>query len=350
MIRKYVLPVLALAGAVLAAWTAFMGAQPLPAAQPAVQPARAPFRTSLAGAGLVEASTENIDAGAPVPGLVLEVAVRAGGSVRAGDPLFRLDDRELKAEVLVREAQLEAGRQKLARLRALPRAEDLPAVEARLLAAEADRDNARDELARVEAMKDKRAISEEDLSRRRWSARVAEAKAAGIRAELESMKAGAWAPDLAVAGSEVAAAQAQLDAARIAVDRLTVRAPVDADILRVDIRPGEYAMAGQSLVVLGATTTLHVRVDIDENDAWRFRPGAAAVGFVRGNSDLNTRMTFVRLEPYVIPKKSLTGSSSERVDTRVMQVLYAFERRMLPVYVGQQMDVVIEVEEKGEAR
>jgi len=49
----------------------------------------------------------------------------------------------------------------------------------------------------------------------------------------------------------------------------------------------------------------------------------------------------VRFEPYVIPKKNLTGDNTERVDTRVLQVIYALERNA-PVYVGQQMDIYIE--------
>ena len=53
-------------------------------------------------------------------------------------------------------------------------------------------------------------------------------------------------------------------------------------------------------------------------------------------------MKFYRVEPYVVPKKSLTGESTERVDTRVLQVLYSFSTDDLPVYVGQQMDVFIE--------
>jgi len=51
----------------------------------------------------------------------------------------------------------------------------------------------------------------------------------------------------------------------------------------------------------------------------------------------------VPVEPYVVPKRSLTGDSTERVDTRVMQAVYSFPRGRLPVYVGQQMDVFIEV-------
>jgi hypothetical protein len=87
---------------------------------------------------------------------------------------------------------------------------------------------------------------------------------------------------------------------------------------------------------------VHVRVDIDENDAWRFNKNSRAVAFLRGNRDFKVNLTLAYVEPYVIPKKSLTGDSTERVDTRVLQALYSFDRKQLPIYVGQQMDVFIE--------
>src|SRR5262249_45093590 len=107
---------------------------------------------------------------------------------------------------------------------------------------------------------------------------------------------------------------------------------------------GEYARvdAAKPMMLLGDIDRMHVRVDIDENDAWRFRPGAKAEAFVRGNRALETSLEFVRVDPYVVPKRSLTGDSAERVDTRVLQVLYAFDPKSLGVYVGQQMDVFIE--------
>jgi HlyD family secretion protein len=87
---------------------------------------------------------------------------------------------------------------------------------------------------------------------------------------------------------------------------------------------------------------LHARVDIDENDAWRMHADASVLAFVRGNRELKPPLTFVRTEPYIVPKRSLTGDSTERVDTRVLQIIYGFDRGDLPVYVGQQMDVFIE--------
>jgi len=86
-----------------------------------------------------------------------------------------------------------------------------------------------------------------------------------------------------------------------------------------------------------------VRVEVNEDDAWRVRAGAFATGFLRGNPKIQVRLGFVRFEPYVVPKASLTGASAERVDTRVLQVIFSFVRGNLPIFVGQQMDVFIEV-------
>jgi HlyD family secretion protein len=131
----------------------------------------------------------------------------------------------------------------------------------------------------------------------------------------------------------------------VELGRLVVRAPVEGEILQVNVRPGEFAQTGalqMPLLYLGNLDRLHVRVDIDENDVWRFRKEGPAMAFVRGNQALKTNLRFERVEPFVVPKKSLTGGTTERVDTRVMQVLYSFDRASLPVFVGQQMDVFIE--------
>jgi hypothetical protein len=52
-------------------------------------------------------------------------------------------------------------------------------------------------------------------------------------------------------------------------------------------------------------------------------------------------LSFVRVEPFVVPKRSLTGENTERVDTRVLQVIYAVESAETTLYVGQQVDVFI---------
>jgi hypothetical protein len=95
-------------------------------------------------------------------------------------------------------------------------------------------------------------------------------------------------------------------------------------------------------MIFGAGGQLHVRADIDENDAWRVRAGTPAIARLRGNSRISFPLEFVRFEPYVLPKKSLTGDVTERVDTRVLQVIYRFNDPKANVFDGQQVDVFIE--------
>jgi hypothetical protein len=66
------------------------------------------------------------------------------------------------------------------------------------------------------------------------------------------------------------------------------------------------------------------------------------MGHVRGNADLKAPLQFVRFEPFVVPKRSLTGDSTERVDRRVLQIIYRVERDDVPLFVGQQLDVFID--------
>jgi hypothetical protein len=95
---------------------------------------------------------------------------------------------------------------------------------------------------------------------------------------------------------------------------------------------------------MGGERPLHVRVQVDENDIWRLREGAPAEAVVRGNRDIRFALTFVRIEPYVLAKRSLTGDIAERVDTRVLELVYSFDPDGLPVYIGQQVDVFIDAE------
>ena len=53
---------------------------------------------------------------------------------------------------------------------------------------------------------------------------------------------------------------------------------------------------------------------------------------------LTVRATFVRAEPLVVPKRSLTNSASERVDVRVLQIIYALPTGAANFVVGQQVD------------
>jgi multidrug resistance efflux pump len=380
MIRKYFLPLLAIAGVIFAIYVVRAGNKPVPASQPVAQPAAAPFRSYIAGAGIVEARSENIAIGTGEGGTVIGVFVKVGDRVTKGQPLFQIRNFTQKAEAeeakgKVKEAQaaeaqanatLMRSEAELQRLQEYPRPEEIPPAEAKVKEMEASYTDMSKQLELWESIynKDKRAVSEDDIVRRRYAVKTAAAKLDAAKADLALLKAGTWKRDIDVAKAKVTEAKAALEAAQAGVtsaeaalqaasarlEKLTIKAPLDATVLQVKIHEGELAPStflSTPLMVLGEVDTLVVRVDVDENDAWRFREGAKAVAFVRGNRDLSTDVAFYRVEPYVVPKRSLTGESTERVDTRVLQVLYTFPRSALPVYVGQQMDVFIDAPPVG---
>ena len=356
MFRKYLLPLLSFAGVLFAIYSVITSTKVTPAAPPIVQPSQSPYKSQIAGSGLVEANTENISVGTLVSGVVAEVAVQVNQDVKKGDVLFRLDDRDLQAQKKVLQAALISAQRKLDKLKAAPRPEEIPPAEAAVAAAEAMLGDARSQWQRAEDMKDTKAISLEELSHRKYLMMQSEAALKQAQANLALLKAGTWAPDIEVAKAEVDNANANLQAIDINIERLVIRAPVTGKVLQKNMRTGEFAQAGNfggpasPLILLGNVDPMYVRVDVDENDAWRVdvknRP--TAEGVVRGDPTAKANLKFVRIEPYVIPKKSLTGDTTERVDTRVLQIIYSLEGSTLPVYPGQQMDIFINAPLAGE--
>src|SRR3989442_12364347 len=343
--KRAILPILALTAIIFGIISV---ARTHPKREPTTPPSSPPassFEHTVAAVGLVEPESENIALSCAVSGMVTGVYVESGDHVQAGQKLFLVDDRDLQADLRVKCAAVEVAQARLAKLEKEPRTEDIPPAEARVREAKTNLADAEVQMRLIESVSDKRAVREEDVQRRKLGYQAAQARLAQAEAQLALLKAGAWAPDIAVAKSEVGQAAAQLKLVETNVDRLSMRAPIAGVILQNKVRLGQYAQCGplsEPLMILGSVTPLHVRVDVDEHDAWRVREGATALASPRGNGSLRIPLEFVRFEPYVIPKKSLTGDSTERVDTRVLQVIYRVKDQDAPLYVGQQMDVFIE--------
>lgn len=264
-----------------------------PVPPPPVSPTPKPFARSIGAAGIVEALSENTLIGTPAPGLVAQVHVKVWDRVEIGAPLFTIDSRDLQAA--------------------------LPPQAAQIKVAEATVQRLRDQLSRLEAVTDTRAISTEDLKMRR--------------------------SDVAVALAQVESSRATLAQTQALIERLTVRAPIAGTVIQLNTRAGEYLTpsAQTAPLVLGVIDQLQVRADVDEQLAPRVRQGARASACIKGDASHPIPLEFVRIEPYITPKKSLTGASIERVDTRVLQVIFSFANPgNNRVYVGQQMDIYIE--------
>lgn len=265
--------------------------EPMPS--PPSAPALKPAARVIAAAGLVEAHQENTSLGVPVSALVKKVLVKVWDKVEAGAPLLELDDRELQAQLTTQRADLRVREAELARAR---RQHDL-----------------------AQSLRASRLVSQDESDTQADDFAVAQARADSARS-----------------------AMAQTEAL---VERLTVRAPIGGTILQVNTRAGEYVMPGANSapILLGSIEQVQVRAEVDEQIAPRVKPGCKAVGYLKGDTQNPIPLEFVRIEPYITPKRNLTGSSAERVDTRVLQVIYRFPNgHASRIYVGQQMDLFLE--------
>lgn len=277
-----------------------------PAPPPVEEPARSPYANFVAGTGIIEASRENVKIGAPKGALIQQIPVKVGSEVKKGDVILQLDNREERAQLAMMQAQLESMRASW--------------ENEKVLLADAE-----DQFKRVDNLEKQNVASVDEKTRKEFSLQSMQARVAKIAADIK-------------------AAETQVELAQTNLEILTVRAPRDGTILQVNVREGEYAgtTPADPLMMLGDTDRLQIRADIDEQNAPLVVANQPAVAFLKGDTKSPIPLRFVRIEPYVVPKKSLTGDSTERVDTRVLQVIFEFDRPRTPVYVGQQMDVFIQ--------
>lgn len=323
--------------------------------EPLIPPARNPYADALAAAGIVEAQTENIAVGSAMPGVVVEVLVKVGDDVTPGTALFRIDDRQLRGDLVIKQAAVAQARSELVRLEAEPRKEKIPLLVAVVDEAKSTVARERDALRRTEETFARKVSTEQDLIERRERLAAAEAVLARATADLDLLEAGSWQYDRDVTRAALERADAEVAKVEVDLGRLVVRALVAGRVLQVNVRPGEFVGTppNQPLVILGNIDRLHVRVDIDEYDIPRFHSEATAVAVPRGSLQQEYPLEFVRVEPFVVPKRSLTGDTTERVDTRVLQVIYEFDPSgRPPLFVGQQVEVFIDAStgRRGQAR
>jgi multidrug resistance efflux pump len=308
---------------------------------PAVPP-RTPFGDSVASIGILEPSTDFLDIGSPANGIVVEVNVEPGQRVRKGDPLFRLDDRQTKADLNVRKAELAIAKAELLRLLNSPRTEDVAAAKAKVEEAKFNFEDAREDYQRFRASRPG-TYSDQELSKSKTA--VSQKRTLLDRAKAELAQLTPWQEDIELKKQNVAKAKASVEQTETELERLTQTAPIDANVLQVSVHVGEAASTtgSRSLLKLGDLERLRVRVNIDEHEIPRFSQGSPAYAMVVGHPELKYLLTFVRIDPYVIPKQSLTGDNKERVDTRVLQVLYEFvPPKGAPLVPGQQVTTFIQ--------
>ncbi|MBX3388271.1 MAG: efflux RND transporter periplasmic adaptor subunit [Phycisphaeraceae bacterium] len=316
-----ILSIIGVAIAILAVTTGKRTIPDTPLARPA---SVNPFGRGVAALGIVEPAGRIIEIAAPEPGLVTSVFVGVGDVVSKDQPLMQLDTRAIDSQIVRAEGELKARQAEIDRWRAIPRAEDIPPLEAEVQRAQAHLVDAQDKLQRASDAVKSGAMSARDVASAQASVDVAKAEVASANAALAKLKAGGWKADLQVAEANLESTKAQIAALQVLKERMTVRAPREGTVLRRDVEPGEYVQGpnmARPPLVLGDLSRLDVRAQVDEEDFALIGSDSKAVGRTRGASPQELELTIIRIEPFARPKLNLSGANSERTDTRIIDVV-----------------------------
>ncbi|BDC34157.1 glycosyl hydrolase family 18 [Candidatus Dependentiae bacterium Noda2021] len=292
--RKYIIPIISLLGIALTIGILIVQLR-RPQAQKIISVLPTPpFEHYVAGEGQIEASGRTVTIGFPFSQIITQLFVVPGQAVRKNDPLLQLDTRQLDAD-------LEKSLQELA-------------------TAQTKYDEQTTLFNFYERLKEKSAVSQQEYQKAFFAKQTSNA--------------------------ELLVAQESVNQIKTMIERSTIIAPTDGMVLAVNTHTGETAQLspsrGAPFILFGDTSVLNLRTYIPEEDAWRIIPGAPGFAYVRGNASIKIPLRFLYVEPFMIAKPALTGSDTERVDTRVLQIVYEFDANKYPVYVGQLLDIYLD--------
>ena len=182
-----------------------------------------PYKSYISAIGVVEPSSGNILIGIPMGRLIDKILVSVGTKVKKGDVLFKLESRDLGAELFAKQVAYKTSLVKLQILEALPRPEDLAAAEAEAKMAQVAMEQAKSQYEMVQGLQDTRALSQEAINNRKFAFEEAEAKWEQTKANLEKTKTGTWKLDLDVARLEALQAKAAYETVQTEIQRNIIR-------------------------------------------------------------------------------------------------------------------------------
>jgi HlyD family secretion protein len=353
----FALAILGIAAGLVSAYIQGIEKKPLP---PVFTPAPNPYAKGVYANGIIESyqsTGENINIFPEVPGTVIQIAAVEGTTVRQGTPLLRLDDSTQRAATEQLKAQAEAALALLQELKAEPRKEVLEVSTAQVELAAANLKTSQDQLDKLKRSYelDPRSVSKEQLDNAEDAVKVARANLDVNTKQLELTKAGAWIYDIQDQQRQYEASSKAYASAKALLDKYTIRAPVDGVVLAVRTSVGSfvssvgaygtYTQGYNPVIVIGSPQAyLGVRCYIDEILVPRLPPASQmrATMFIRG-TNTSIPLEFVRMQPYLIPKIELSDQRTERVDVRVLPIVFRFKTPQdLNVYPGQLVDVYVE--------
>jgi len=329
---------------------------PLP---PAFTPPANPYPSGIYAEGIVESdqpSGEDINLYPEVAGTVKHIFVKEGQEVRKGTLLVQIDDSIERATVEQLQSQSQAAFTMLQELKAEPRKETLDVNEAQVAAAQAALKTAVDELDKQQTAytMDPKSISKDALDTAANAVLTAKTNLEVARKQRDLTKAGAWVYDINNQERTYTAAYKSYLSASALLAKYRLIAPADGKVLTITPIEGSYVspqgsydtytQAMDPVLVLGTSEIrLNVRCYVDEILVPRLPdPSKMKAQLSIRGSNVKATLIFVRMQPFVSPKIELSDEKQERVDVRVLPLIFRIENsEKLKLFPGELVDVYI---------
>lgn len=352
----FIVSFIGLLGGCVVAYLSGITQAPLP---PAFNPAMNPYAKGIYAEGIVESdqpSGENINVYPEVAGTVKQILVAEGQEVKKGQVLLVIDDSIQRATVEQLESQSQAAFTLWQELKAEPRKETLDVNEAQVVAAQAALKTAQDtynkQLAAYEL--DPKSVSKDALDTAANAVLTAKTNLEVAVKQRDLTKAGAWIYDINNQERTYNALYKSYLSANALLSKYTLRAPSDGKVLAISPIVGSY-VSGQGtydtytqgmtpVLVLGAPLAqLSVRCYVDEILVPRLPdPSKMQAQMAVRGSDVKIPLKYVRMQPFVSPKIELSDERLERVDLRVLPIIFRLEKpKSCNLFPGQLVDVYI---------
>lgn len=356
---RKVLFMISILGVLAGGLVAYLSGITQPPLPPAFTPATSPYAKAIYAEGIIESDQpngENINVYPEVSGTVKQIFVSEGQEIKRGTLLLAIDDSIQRATTEQLDSQAQAAFTLLRELKAQPRKETLDVAEAQVAAAKAMLKTAQDALDKQQTAfdLDPKSVSKDALDSARNAAVTAQANLAVAERQRDLTKAGAWVYDIDTQEKQYNALTKSYLSAKALLSKYSLRAPSDGKVLAINSTVGgfvsaqgayeSYTQAMTPALVLGSPETrLNVRCYIDEILVPRLCQGSQmkAQMSLRG-SNVKLDLQFVRVQPIVSPKIELSNQRQERVDVRVLPIIFRIDKpKGVNLYPGQLVDVYI---------
>jgi len=297
---------------------------------------------SLVAPGHVEPVRDAAKLAFESQGRIAGIEVEEGAVVTAGQVLAHLDDRMAKARVAEAEAAVAQAKARHLLAARGPRREDVDAARADAEAAAASAAHRGIEQARSAHLGEVGAVATTLVDADDAAARVATAQASAATARYQSLAKGTRVEQIDEAAAALLAAQAELEAARVALDQTLLRAPADGIVLRRTAEVGDLVTLTNPQVIMTVAdlSKLEIRAEIDEAEVAQVAPGQLLYATAEAFGDRRFPLHVTRITHELGRRNVRDDDPRAHVDTRVLEVIATFDGASPALPLGLRMSVV----------